>query len=171
LKFEIDDTTGMIISPDPLEAQGVKYNANNTSLEQILQAVKKTQEKLVNQNIQDSKRFDGLEFPFSFPKDSKEYKAIEVRHKLEASKKYIEPVVMKIDRKVVENQKIRGRLKTEWQNCVNQIKLLEMMLGSKYDPHMTQQEFNTKAAHYLDQKGILETIYLSATGKDIKELS
>lgn len=55
MKFEIDDKTGMIF--DISENLHSYYYGNNTAnalqLEQILQAVKKTQEKRVNKQIQE----------------------------------------------------------------------------------------------------------------------
>jgi len=70
-----------------------------------------------------------------------------------------------------QNQKITFFLKSEWRECVNQIELLETMSRSKYEPKITQEEFNTRASHYLDQKTVLERICLRAIGKDIKDIS
>jgi len=62
MKFEIDDKTGMVLVSEKEILEGelpdLTAFATSNDLEQILQAVKKTQEKLVNiqiQNIQDSK--------------------------------------------------------------------------------------------------------------------
>ena len=65
MKFEIDDKTGMIVKlssyQQPSKFDGLSsvisewgYTiCTSNELEKILQAVKKTQEKLVNQQIQD----------------------------------------------------------------------------------------------------------------------
>jgi len=60
MKFEIDDKTGMIGELDMSNSEivGPSLNVNSNQLEQILQAVKKTQEKSLNkqiQEVQDSK--------------------------------------------------------------------------------------------------------------------
>ena len=62
MKFEIDDKTGMILTKDSWPPDGTQLEHPrilfSNEVEQLLQAVKKTQEKLVNkqiQEIQDSK--------------------------------------------------------------------------------------------------------------------
>ena len=54
MKFEIDDTTGMVNTED----FGEYWNSDTDGLKAIEQAVNKTQEKLENKQTLDPKRFE-----------------------------------------------------------------------------------------------------------------
>ena len=118
MKFEIDDKTGMIIKlsffqkPSKFDGltsvipEGGHTIGTSNELEAILQAVKKTQGKLVNkqiQEIQDSKK-------------DPEY----IIHKLDETKK----LFRKHKEKIEENQKIVDTIIEEWKVWENKIKML-----------------------------------------------
>ena len=105
MKFEINDKTGMLtieqeyILDEDINSELKQRLVFDGELEQILQAVKKTQEKLVNkqiQEIQDSKK-------------DPEY----IIHKLDETKK----LFRKHKEKIEENQKIVDSLIKEFNDA------------------------------------------------------
>ena len=160
MKFDIDVKTGMIIKtnydidPDHNRPVRVKeVNAHSFDLEQILQAVKKTQEKLVNkqiQEIQDSKNYISLEpnEALEFVEvDPKIIKAVGHENDVEISKGNFVTI-----KSIEQNQKIVDEIIQSYRSLVKD--------GALKDVH--EVEFS------IVQE--LESIIEKSTGKDIKEL-
>jgi len=95
MKFEIDDKTGMITTPLDFSGNETEYT-ESFMLEQILQAVKKTQEKLVNkqiQEIQDSKNIPLPEIinPIELQKYVKE--ELKRHEKIDQNQKIVDEII------------------------------------------------------------------------------
>jgi len=191
MKFEIDDKTGMITTEECIRHDEVN-NTHEASifhfhLETILQAVKKTQEKLVNkqiQEIQDSKNQDfqyaecivDKEEPFEIRKgpngktfsiknikftaryDDKLSITYEYAGDKESAELYIESLRKGCSNSIQSNEKIEQN-----QKIVDNLKAtyIEWCDPTNYP----QEDELTKSI-----KTELESLIYISTGKDIKEL-
>jgi len=161
MKFEIDDKTGMLeVDNDGFHEY---WPTGTKDLEQILQAVKKTQEKLVNkqiQEIQDSKKTIGMPKGFAQLQE----------HERQVIKKIIQemavnPLFYKENErvrtihltpseqaKIERNQKIMDNLEKWYTQLIDQLS----MLPSGYKEYPVFE--------------VSEKIRLILEGKDIKDL-
>jgi len=167
MKFEIDDKTGMIVSQlfiDDYKVTG-EQNIESTDLETILQAVKKTQEKLVNkqiQEIQDSKRHISVE-----PAKKSEWldikptiiKAVIHENDVEISKGNFVSI-----EKIEQNQKIVDKILSYHNHC-------NVMLKSLDDSICAKSFIEEQTKRWVENREQIEEMIKYATGKDITELS
>ena len=192
MKFEIDDKTGMIfdVSENPHSWYG-NDSANPSQLEQILQAVKKTQEKIVNkqiQEIQDSKNLkSNVVISHTGRTNELQAKIKEIHGIIEDSEGNTKTfdgtnltnieLVFKSTNEILRsmgwpvekmNQKELEKIE-ENQKIVDEIKSI-IDENIHYAGLISEESFKelTKTDHQT--RFILEKIVRDATGKDIKDL-
>ena len=148
MKFEIDYKTGMITTEECIRHDEVNDTHEPSifpfHLEQILQAVKKTQEKLVNKQIQEIQDSKNIPFP-------------EIKNPIELQK-FVKKE-LKRHEKIEQNQKIVDAILP----LLNYESNLQLFGGTTQD---TPNERYYKNEIYLIYKQKIE----ESTGKDIKEL-
>lgn len=153
MKFEIDDKTGMIKDETTLDFIPTETTSGDNpvshhpvtshQLEQILQAVKKTQEKLLNKQIQEIQ--DSKKFVFNPPKDMPECDRIHLQKMIDEMPTKSKIVLVSDPQKIEQNQKI-----------------VDALIKEHHDAPTTE------GMHYGN---ILNNFVRRATGKDITELS
>ena len=116
MKFEINDKTGMIEADN----QGFDeyWPADAKDLEAILQAVKKTQEKLVNKQIQKIQDSKNIPFP-------------EIKNPVEL-KKFVKEE-LKRHEKIEQNQKIVDIVQKWYDQVLDDLSVIVDQGGKDYD--------------------------------------
>jgi len=185
MKFEIDDKTGMIEDETTLDFIPTEttsgdnpishYLITSHQLEAILQAVKKTQEKLVNKQIQDIQ--DSKNMIISQPKFEINGDNID----LEGENVSIQPTDPKqnahltincmVDHgKIEQNQKIVDGVITLWESCQKMMDSYQEQIDNIKTNGLNESFLKEELEKQLFVRRDLEDMVGFRTGKDIKDL-
>ena len=154
MKFEIDDKTGILLIRRGPNINSVDKPAlsNTIELEHILQSVKKTQEKILNKQIQEIQDSKNTEYDPLAKYDPWEKSRFSPSSKAEQNQKIVDGIVMRHNYLKVEVERMMKSHQTTVEGSPDDkigIRLID---------------------EYLKEMGKLKKIINDATGKDIKDL-